>query len=185
MPAAAASRDRGSRSQLAGLRSRLRASRRSRSYWPRPVCCGCGYSIRAPFDKSVKTVFVPIFKSQSFRRDLEQKLTEADPEGDRAANALQGRRHARRGRHDARRDDQLRRQEPRRREPVQPAARAQRDDRRAASTGPITRRPRSRSSRGHRRSSPRRSTSSPKSARPSLTGLLPASTRALPSRSSI
>ena len=35
----------------------------------RPVG-GCGYSIRAPFDKNVKTVFVPIFKTQSFRRDL-------------------------------------------------------------------------------------------------------------------
>ena len=31
---------------------------------------GCGYSIRAPFDKSVRTVFVPIFKTQSFRRDV-------------------------------------------------------------------------------------------------------------------
>jgi hypothetical protein len=37
---------------------------------------GCGYSIRAPFDKSVKTVFVPIFKTQSFRRDLNTNLCE-------------------------------------------------------------------------------------------------------------
>lgn len=37
---------------------------------------GCGYSIRAPFDKSVKTVFVPVFKTQSFRRDLNLNLTE-------------------------------------------------------------------------------------------------------------
>lgn len=41
------------------------------------VCApGCGYTIRAPFDKSVRTVFVPIFKTQSFRRDLNTNLTE-------------------------------------------------------------------------------------------------------------
>jgi hypothetical protein len=40
------------------------------------VAGGCGYSIRAPFDKSVKTVFVPIFKTQSFRRDLNTNLCE-------------------------------------------------------------------------------------------------------------
>ena len=37
---------------------------------------GCGYSVRAPFDKSVKTVFVPIFKTQSFRKDLNTNLCE-------------------------------------------------------------------------------------------------------------
>ncbi len=37
---------------------------------------GCGYSFRAPFDKSVQTVFVPIFKSQSFTRDSEKMLTD-------------------------------------------------------------------------------------------------------------
>ncbi len=37
---------------------------------------GCGYTIRAPFDKSVKTVFVPVFKTQSFRRDVNLNLTE-------------------------------------------------------------------------------------------------------------
>jgi hypothetical protein len=37
---------------------------------------GCGYSVRAPFDKSVKTVFVPIFKTQSFRRDVNTNLCE-------------------------------------------------------------------------------------------------------------
>ncbi|MGC8643190.1 MAG: LPS assembly lipoprotein LptE [Isosphaeraceae bacterium] len=37
---------------------------------------GCGYSIRAPFDKSVQTVFVPVLKTQSFRRDLNLNLTE-------------------------------------------------------------------------------------------------------------
>jgi hypothetical protein len=38
--------------------------------------CGCGYSIRAPYDKSIKTVFVPILKTQSFRRDMNLQLTE-------------------------------------------------------------------------------------------------------------
>ena len=37
---------------------------------------GCGYSVRAPFDKSVRTVFVPVFKTQSFRRDINLNLTE-------------------------------------------------------------------------------------------------------------
>jgi hypothetical protein len=36
---------------------------------------GCGYSFRAPFDKSVQTVFVPMFKSQAFARDIEKDLT--------------------------------------------------------------------------------------------------------------
>ena len=38
--------------------------------------CGCGYSIRAPFDKRIKTVFVPVLKTQSFRRDLNLNLCE-------------------------------------------------------------------------------------------------------------
>jgi hypothetical protein len=38
--------------------------------------CGCGYSIRAPFDKRIKTVFVPVLKTQSFRRDVNLNLTE-------------------------------------------------------------------------------------------------------------
>src|SRR5208337_1181384 len=37
---------------------------------------GCGYTIRAPFDKSVKTVFVPVFRTQSYRRDLNVNLCE-------------------------------------------------------------------------------------------------------------
>ncbi len=37
---------------------------------------GCGYTVRAPFDKSVKTVFVPIFRTQSYRRDLNTNLCE-------------------------------------------------------------------------------------------------------------
>jgi hypothetical protein len=38
--------------------------------------CGCGYSIRAPYDKRIKTVFVPVLKTQSFRRDVNLNLTE-------------------------------------------------------------------------------------------------------------
>ena len=37
---------------------------------------GCGYTIRAPFDKSVKTVFVPVFRTQSYRRELNLNLCE-------------------------------------------------------------------------------------------------------------
>lgn len=37
---------------------------------------GCGYSFRAPYDKTVQTVFVPMFKSQTFSRDVEKMLTE-------------------------------------------------------------------------------------------------------------
>ena len=37
---------------------------------------GCGYSVRAPFDRSVKTVYVPVFRSVSFRRDVQLQLTE-------------------------------------------------------------------------------------------------------------
>ena len=37
---------------------------------------GCGYSIRAPFDPSVRTVYVPVFRSITFRRDVNFQLTE-------------------------------------------------------------------------------------------------------------
>ncbi len=37
---------------------------------------GCGYSIRAPYDRSIRTVYVPIFKSTTYRRDLNLQLTE-------------------------------------------------------------------------------------------------------------
>ena len=52
--------------------------------------CGCGYSIRAPFDKRIKTVFVPVLKTQSFRRDVNLNLYRDDPEGDHAPYAVQG-----------------------------------------------------------------------------------------------
>lgn len=55
----------------------------ARSALARVIClvacvavAGCGYSFRAPFDKSVRTVYVPVFKTQTFRRDLEKMLTE-------------------------------------------------------------------------------------------------------------
>ena len=37
---------------------------------------GTGYSIRAPYDTAVKTVYVPGFQSVSFRRDIYLQLTE-------------------------------------------------------------------------------------------------------------
>ncbi|MFO0908551.1 MAG: LPS assembly lipoprotein LptE [Isosphaeraceae bacterium] len=37
---------------------------------------GCGYTLRAPFDPEVQTVYVPIFRSISFRRDVNLMLTE-------------------------------------------------------------------------------------------------------------
>ncbi|RUL86193.1 LPS assembly lipoprotein LptE [Tautonia sociabilis] len=38
---------------------------------------GCGYSLRAPFDESIRTVYVPVFRSFSFREDVNLMLTEA------------------------------------------------------------------------------------------------------------
>ena len=37
---------------------------------------GCGYSFRPPFDKSVRTVYVPIFRCQTFRREINYQLTD-------------------------------------------------------------------------------------------------------------
>ncbi|MFO0950362.1 MAG: LPS assembly lipoprotein LptE [Isosphaeraceae bacterium] len=37
---------------------------------------GCGYSVRAPFDDSIRTVHVPVFRSISFRRDVNLQLTD-------------------------------------------------------------------------------------------------------------
>jgi hypothetical protein len=41
-----------------------------------PGCKGTGYSIRPPYDTRVKTVYVPVFKSVTFRRDINLMLTE-------------------------------------------------------------------------------------------------------------
>ncbi|QDT66550.1 hypothetical protein V22_38200 [Calycomorphotria hydatis] len=38
---------------------------------------GCGYTLTNGFDPGIRTVAVPIFKSRSFRRDIEYQLTEA------------------------------------------------------------------------------------------------------------
>ncbi len=37
---------------------------------------GCGYTLRPPFNKTIKTVYLPTFKSTRFRRDLNLQLTE-------------------------------------------------------------------------------------------------------------
>jgi len=41
-----------------------------------PGCKFSGYSIRAPYDTRIKTVYVPVFKSITFRRDINIMLTE-------------------------------------------------------------------------------------------------------------
>ncbi len=41
-----------------------------------PGCKYNGYSIRAPYEASVRTVYVPVFKTITFRRDLNLYLTE-------------------------------------------------------------------------------------------------------------
>jgi lipopolysaccharide assembly LptE-like protein len=40
------------------------------------MLAGCGYSIRPPYDKGIKTIYVPIFRSQSFRKDINLMMTE-------------------------------------------------------------------------------------------------------------
>jgi hypothetical protein len=37
---------------------------------------GCGYSFRPPYDRNIRTVYVPVFKSQSFRRDINIQITD-------------------------------------------------------------------------------------------------------------
>jgi hypothetical protein len=37
---------------------------------------GCGYSIRPPYEMNVRTVYVPVFRSLSFRRDIQLQITE-------------------------------------------------------------------------------------------------------------
>jgi hypothetical protein len=41
-----------------------------------PGCHITGYSIRAPYNTEIKTVYVPVFKSITFRRDVNIMLTE-------------------------------------------------------------------------------------------------------------
>lgn len=40
------------------------------------LLAGCGYTLRPPYDPTIRTVYVPTFKSVSFRRDLNLMLTE-------------------------------------------------------------------------------------------------------------
>jgi hypothetical protein len=41
-----------------------------------PGCNGIGYSIRPPYNHDIKSVYVPVFKSVTFRRDLNFMLTD-------------------------------------------------------------------------------------------------------------
>lgn len=70
----------GSRIRQPGPSSRVPAARLSGTLimiiLVGTMLSGCGYTIRAPFDKSVKTVFVPVFRTQSYRRDLNLNLCE-------------------------------------------------------------------------------------------------------------
>lgn len=75
-------RDSGPPDQAVAGAPRARASRLNRGVVAQAclaIACaassGCGYSFRAPYDKSVKTVFVPMFKTQAFTRDVEKDLT--------------------------------------------------------------------------------------------------------------
>lgn len=38
---------------------------------------GCGYKIGGPYDPTIRTVYVPMFSSELFRRDIHIELTEA------------------------------------------------------------------------------------------------------------
>ena len=41
------------------------------------MVCGCGYSTKSLIIRDVKTIYVPIFENNTFRRDLEFDLTKA------------------------------------------------------------------------------------------------------------
>ena len=41
-----------------------------------PLGGGCGYSVRAPYSHEIKTVYVPLFRSISFRREVQLQLSE-------------------------------------------------------------------------------------------------------------
>ncbi|HEV3167675.1 MAG TPA: LptE family protein [Isosphaeraceae bacterium] len=40
------------------------------------AAAGCGYSIRPPFNPEIKTVYVPMFRSMTFQKNLNTQLTE-------------------------------------------------------------------------------------------------------------
>lgn len=41
------------------------------------IAPGCGYSLRPPYQKEIKTVYVPMARSITFRKELNTQLTEA------------------------------------------------------------------------------------------------------------
>ncbi|MFM7132257.1 MAG: hypothetical protein ACKO0V_23155, partial [bacterium] len=41
------------------------------------IATGCGYSIRQPYNREIRTVYVPVFRNLNYRRDLNLMLTEA------------------------------------------------------------------------------------------------------------
>jgi hypothetical protein len=41
-----------------------------------PMAGGCGYSVHAPYSHEIKTVYVPLFRSISFRREVQLQLSE-------------------------------------------------------------------------------------------------------------
>jgi hypothetical protein len=40
------------------------------------LIAGCGYTVRPPYDPNIRTVYVPPFRSRTFRRDVNLMLTE-------------------------------------------------------------------------------------------------------------
>jgi hypothetical protein len=55
-----------------GRRAWLRGLAGCGSLW----ATGCGYAVRPPYNREIRTVYVPIFRSLTFRRDLNLMLTE-------------------------------------------------------------------------------------------------------------
>jgi hypothetical protein len=41
------------------------------------MAAGCGYSIRPPYDATIRTVYVPIFRNLTFRQNIHMDITEA------------------------------------------------------------------------------------------------------------
>jgi hypothetical protein len=64
------------RNQTSGRRRSGRAALSAAAVLVLALQGGCGYSVRAPYSKTVKTVYVPVFRSVSFRRDVNLQLTE-------------------------------------------------------------------------------------------------------------
>ena len=61
-----------------GAIATLSSKRRGLAVFAPLVCLmvsGCGYTVRPPYDRSIRTVYVGMFKGQSFRRDQNIDLT--------------------------------------------------------------------------------------------------------------